>query len=57
MDKLLLTIVKWEDRKRVVQEQMQEAKMAGASKKDISAMEAYVNTFQLFITDLYKLKD
>lgn len=57
MDKIALLIHKWNEKKETLEEQRQEAVMAGITKKDLSAMDAYIVTFGFFINDLYKLRE
>lgn len=57
MDKIALLIHKWNEKKETLEEQRQEAVMAGIKKKDLSAMDAYIVTFGFFINDLYKLRE
>lgn len=57
MDKIALLIHKWNEKKEILEEQRQEAVMAGIKKKDLSAMDAYIVTFGFFINDLYKLRE
>lgn len=57
MDNLKLKLVKkkYIDARYQIEQQIQEAKMAGAKRSDISAMEAYSKTYQMFIFDLTSL--
>ena len=55
MDKIGLAIRKWKESKSLAETAMQEAVMFGATKKEVSAMKTYINTYQLFINDLYEL--
>ena len=49
-------IDKWSDLKKQATDAKIEADFAGQSKKDSGAMKAYIKIFDLFITDLAKLK-
>lgn len=56
MDKVKLTIAKWDGHKRTAIAQRTEAAIGGAKKKDLNAMDAYIKVFDRFITDLHRLK-
>jgi len=56
MDKLSLTIIKWSNCKVTAECSRQNQIMGGATKKDISAMDAYLEIIDKFIKDLYELK-
>lgn len=64
MGNLELTILRWKERKNLMQTAREETAMSGgvkgqekgAIKKELSSMDAYIKTFEMFITDLYSLK-
>lgn len=56
MDKLSLTIIKWSERKVLAECSRQNQIMGGATRKDISAMDAYIEIINTFINDLYEIK-
>lgn len=56
MDKVKLIIAKWDGHKQTIAAQRNEAAYAGAKKKDLNAMDAYIATYGKFIEDLHKLK-
>lgn len=56
MEELNNLIAKWENNRDSAKTFSQDAIMAGATKKEQSANEAYIKTFNLFINDLYELR-
>lgn len=55
-DKINRMIEKWTKYKSRANFHRQEAVMAGATRKEISAMDAYITTYDKIIKDLYSLK-
>lgn len=57
MDKLELTIAKWKTFQKAGDDARQSSIMNGASKKDISAMDAYLATIKRILDDLENLRE
>jgi hypothetical protein len=64
MDKITLTEKKWVDRRNLMQTIREETAMAGGTsgqakgevKRELSSMDAYISTIDVFIADIKKLK-
>lgn len=56
MEELNRMIEAWEKHRDAANEFAQNAIMNGASKKEQSAHDTYIKTFNLFVNDLYELR-
>ena len=55
--KVVLTKAKWIEKKKLANISRQNQIMDGAKKKDISAMDVYITTFDEIIGDLKKIEE